>query len=68
MHREKRITERMMRVSASDGKETWVYQFPEPLWRTAVKRIMQDMREAKLPEEAAGGILEMITEGVVNGD
>jgi len=57
-----------MRVSASDGKETWVYQFPEPLWRTAVKRIMQDMREAKLPEEAAGGILEMITEGVVDGD
>jgi hypothetical protein len=58
----------MMRVSASDGKETWVYQFPEPLWRKAVKRIMQDMREAKLPEEAAGGILEMITEGVVDGD
>jgi len=57
-----------MRVSASDGTETWVYQFPEPMWRTAVKRIMQDMREAKLPEEAAGGILEMITEGVVDGD
>ena len=57
-----------MRVSATDGKETWVYQFPAPLWRKAVKRVMQDTREAKLPEEAAGGILELIAEGVVNGD
>ena len=55
-----------MRVSATDGKQTWVYQFPHLLWRRAVKRIMQDMREAKLPEEAAGGILELIAEGVAN--
>jgi hypothetical protein len=27
---------------------------------------MQDMREAKLPEEAAGGILELIAEGVAD--
>jgi hypothetical protein len=55
-----------MRVSATDGKETWVYQFPAPLWRKAVKRVMQDTREAKLPEEAAGGILELIAEGVAD--
>ena len=55
-----------MRVRATDGKETWVYQFPRKLWRKAVKRIMQDMREAKLPEDAAGGILELIAEGVAD--
>lgn len=53
-----------MRVSATDGNQTWVYQFPHLLWRRAVKRIMQDMREAKLPEDAAAGILELIAEGV----
>lgn len=55
-----------MRVAASDGRETWMYQFPYDLWRNAVKRVMQDMREAKLPEEAAGGILELIAEGVAD--
>lgn len=55
-----------MRVSATDGKQTWAYQFPHLLWRRAVKRIMQDMREAKLPEDAAAGILELIAEGVAD--
>lgn len=68
MHRESRITERIMRVAATDGKHTWVYQFPHQLWRKAVKRVMQDTREAKLPEEAAGGILEMIAESAADGD
>lgn len=64
MHRAPRITERLIRVSASDGKQTWVYQFPHILWRKTVKRIMQDMRESKLPEDAAAGILELIAEEV----
>lgn len=68
MHGTNRITDKMMRVTATDGKETWVYQFPESHWRSAVKRIMQDMREAKLPEVAGGGLLEMIAEGVLDGD
>lgn len=68
MHREIRIKDRVMRVSASDGQETWVYQFPEAIWRKAVKRIMQDMREARLPELAGGGMLELIAEGLVDGD
>jgi hypothetical protein len=55
-----------MRVRATDGRQTWVYQFPHILWRRAVKRIMQDMREAKLPEDAAAGMLEMIAEGVAD--
>ena len=55
-----------MRVSATDGRQTWMYQFHAGLWRQAVKRIMQDMREAKLPEDAAGGILELIAEGVAD--
>lgn len=53
-----------MRVRATDGNQTWMYQFPYAEWRTAVRRVMQDMREAKLPELAAGGILELIAEGV----
>jgi hypothetical protein len=68
MHREIRIKDRVMRVRAYDGRETWVYQFPNYLWRKAVQRIMQDMREAKLPELAGGGMLELIAEGIIDGD
>jgi len=68
MHGTNRITDKLMRVTATDGKETWVYQFSESCWRSAVKRIMQDMREAKLPEMAGGGLLELIAEGVLDGD
>ena len=64
----KRFTEKVMRVAASDGEETWVYQFPETLWKQAVQRIMEDSKAEKLPEEAAGGMLEMIAEGIANGD
>lgn len=57
-----------MRVVATDGKETWIYQFPEGLWTTAVRRVMEDMKAHKLPDSAAGGLLEMIAEGVSDGD
>lgn len=67
MHRA-RITERIMRVTATDGHETWIYQFPEPLWKDAVKRIMDDVKKDKLPDLAAGGMLEMIAEGIADAD
>lgn len=67
MHRA-RITERVMRVAASDGEQTWVYQFPDTLWKAAVNRIMADAKQDKLPDVAAGGLLEMIAEGVADGD
>jgi hypothetical protein len=57
-----------MRVAASDGKETWIYQFPEPLWRDAVRRIMDDVKKDKLPDTAAGGMLEMIAAGIADAD
>jgi len=66
MHRE-RYTEKLMRVAATDGTETWIYQFPDHLWKKAVRRIMADAKEQKLPDEAAGGMLEMIAEGI-DGD
>jgi hypothetical protein len=67
MHRA-RITEKIMRVAASDGRETWIYQFPEPLWRDAVRRIMDDVKQDKLPDLAGGGMLEMIAEGIADAD
>jgi hypothetical protein len=67
MHRA-RITEKIMRVAATDGEETWIYQFHEPLWRQAVRRIMEDAKQDKLPEMAAGGMLEMIAEGIADAD
>lgn len=57
-----------MRVAASDGEQTWVYQFPDTLWKAAVNRIMADAKQDKLPDVAAGGLLEMIAEGVADGD
>lgn len=54
----------IVRVTARGHGHTWVYQFPPSLWRAAVKRIMDDMRAGALPDEAAGGLLEMIAEGV----
>jgi len=54
----------VIRVSAKDGKECWAYQFPMDLWRDAVRRVMADMRAGKLPDAAAGGLLEMIAEAV----
>ena len=57
-----------MRVAATDGTETWIYQFPEELWKDAVQRIMFDMKAEKLPDSAAGGMLELIAEGIASGD
>jgi hypothetical protein len=53
-----------MRVSASDGVETWMYQFHPLEWKRAVRRIMRDTQAGKISEEAAGGLLHMIAEGV----
>ena len=67
MHRT-RLVEKLMRVVATDGKQTWIYQFPEGLWTTAVRRVMEDIKAKKLPDSAGGGLLEMIAEGVADGD
>ncbi len=54
----------VIRLAAYSAKEAWVYQFPPEEWADAVRRIMADTRKGKLPDEAAGGMLEMIAEGV----
>lgn len=60
--------EKIMRVSASDGTETWMYQFHPFDWKRAVRLIMSDAKRGKISEEAAGGLLHMIAEGVANAD
>jgi hypothetical protein len=54
----------IVRFTARGHGHAWVYQFPTDLWREAVRKIMADMRAGTLPDEAAGGLLEMIAEGV----
>jgi hypothetical protein len=54
----------VIRLIAFGLEEAWVYQFPPEEWPDAVRRIMSDTRKGKLPDEAAGGMLEMIAEGV----
>jgi len=51
-----------MRLTATDGQETWVYQFPESLWVLAASRIMHDERDERIPTQAARGLLEMMME------
>lgn len=58
----------LIRVSARTEDECWMYQFPLSLWRDAVRRVMSDMRAGKLPDLAAGGLLELIAEAVSNDD
>lgn len=61
-------TKTLTRLTASDGSESWIYQFPPDEWKDAVNRIMQDYREGKLPASAAGGLLEIIADGVADDD
>ena len=63
-----RWSEAVIRVAASDGDETWMYQFPTGMWRDAVRRIMADASGGVVPDVAAGGLIEMIAEGVADGD
>ena len=53
-----------IRVTAATPNEAWVYQFPPAEWTDAVRRIMADTRSGKIPDEAAGGLLELIAEEV----
>jgi len=61
-------TKTLTRLTASDGVESWVYQFPPDQWKDAVNRIMSDYREGKIPGSAAGGLLEIIADGVEEDD
>jgi hypothetical protein len=63
-----KVPETIVRVTAQGFGETWVYQFPPDDWRDAVKKIMEDMRKGAIPDEAAGGLLELIAEGVKHDD
>lgn len=56
----------VIRLTALSDDEAWVYQFPPAEWPDAVRRIMGDVKQGKLPDEAAGGLLELIAEGVGN--
>ena len=51
-----------MRLTASDGSETWVYQYPKYMWKDTVRRIMADVRDGKLPSSAAEGLLGLMEE------
>lgn len=66
MHGAPRWAESVIRVGASDGCETWMYQFPAGMWREAVRRIMADTTAGSVPDAAAGGLIEMIAEGVAD--
>lgn len=57
-------TKTLIRLTAFSEDEAWVYQFPPAEWPDAVRRIMSDCKREKLPDEAAGGLLELIAEGV----
>lgn len=59
-----KLPEVKIRVTASTPGESWVYQFPPEEWTGAVRRIMADTRDGKIPDEAAGGLLELIAEGL----
>lgn len=54
----------VIRVTAFADNEAWIYQFPPAEWGDAVRRIMRDTKLGRLPDEAAGGLLELIAEGV----
>lgn len=58
-----KMPQTLIRVTAKGFGQTWIYQFPPSLWRSAVKQIMADVRAGNLPDEAAGGLLEVIAEG-----
>lgn len=58
------MPETLIRLKAEGFGQTWIYQFPPSLWRDAVKKIMADMRQGMLPDVAAGGLLELISEGL----
>jgi hypothetical protein len=62
MHRAERFKETVMRVTATNGEEVWIYKFPEALWVRAASRIMHDARDNKIPAQAARGLLEMMME------
>jgi hypothetical protein len=68
MHREGRFTETVTRLTASNGDEWWVYQFPAGEWVRAASRIMHDTRDRKIPVEAARGLLELLEEAIGNAD
>ena len=55
-----RLTQRLMRVTATDGEEYWVYQYEPEDWRLAVRRVMSDRRRKKLPVMAAAGLIKII--------
>lgn len=61
---ERKVPSSIIRLTAQGFGQTWVYQFPPSLWRKAVRKIMADMRDGALPDVAAGGLLELIAEGV----
>lgn len=55
-----RLRQRLMRVTATDGDEYWVYQYEPGDWRLAVRRVMSDRRRKKLPVMAAAGLIKII--------
>ena len=68
MHRAERFSETLMKLTATNGEETWVYKFPESLWIRAASKIMHDARDHKIPAAAARGLLEMMAEARSNAD
>jgi hypothetical protein len=58
------VSRTLIRVTARGRGHTWIYQFPPTHWQAAVKKIMADLRAGSLPDDAAGGLLELIAEGV----
>jgi len=57
-----RLTQRLMRVTATDGDEWWVYQYDPDDWRRAVRQVLGDQKAKKLPGMAAAGLIRIIVE------
>ena len=57
-----RLIHLQTRVTATDGEQHWVYVYPPSEWRVAVRRILKDRRDSKLPIMAAAGLVKIVVE------
>lgn len=58
----------VVRVVAHKKGMAWLYQYPPHLWAEAVERIMADLREGKIPEVAARGLVRAVSDVAAETD
>lgn len=57
-----RLIHHQTRVTATDGEHHWVYVYQPSDWRLAVRRILKDRLDKKLPVMAAAGLVKIVVE------